>query len=102
MLCCCRRALLQGQALSVTSVTSTSDPATAQKNINAAIADGSLPTALKQLGLNYVPGSISTANVSPACCSSIMGCPTSHQQYLSAAGLALPSGCAASSCQIPG
>ena len=89
MLCCGRRALLQGQALSVTSVTSTSDPATAQKNINAAIADGSLPNALKQLGLNYVPGSASTANVSRARRSSIVGCLTSRQQYLSVAGLAV-------------
>mmetsp|Transcript_18423 Transcript_18423/g.55549 ORF Transcript_18423/g.55549 Transcript_18423/m.55549 type:complete len:1433 (+) Transcript_18423:277-4575(+) len=57
------RVLLQDQALSVTSVTRTTDPATAQQNINAAIADGSLPAALRQLGLTYVPGSINTANV---------------------------------------
>ena len=57
-----RRLLLQqqGNTLSVVSTTKTTDATKAAASIRAAVANGSLPAALKQLGLTYVPGSLNS------------------------------------------
>lgn len=56
--------LQAADALSITSATRTKDSAAAERNLRAGVASGELPRALQQIGLTYVPGSLTTSNVS--------------------------------------
>ena len=52
--------------MAITSATTTNNPTTANNNIRAAIANGSLQQQLTPLGLSLVPGSLGTSTVRQA------------------------------------